>query len=358
MPCIFPGLYKELLTCRDYFLTIHAMRTHISSHWLRFLFNYLAERGLDGQAILGMPCPEPAELRRISATEWRRYLEAAAVATADPALGLHLGASMSLRQIGVLGYVASAADTLGAALQRLQQFERLIYQIDPVHLRLNDGQAILEWHTSVDEPGQIVDEAAIAALVACTRELLGNHEHRDPLQVCFVNAQPEDVSPYKRFFGCEVVFNHPTTVVAFDASLLQANLASPDSALLDILERQAAMLLQQIPGSDAFESDLRRALTQAIARGDPKLSTVAASLNSSPRSLQRHLQQRGLNFQQILDDSRQQLAERYLQDVSIPLSEIALLLGYSEQSAFNRSFKRWTGVSPRHQRQSILHKSA
>ncbi|MGJ8668890.1 MAG: AraC family transcriptional regulator ligand-binding domain-containing protein [Oceanococcus sp.] len=329
------------------------MRTHISSHWLRFLFNYLEQRGHDSPRVLGMPCPEPAELRRISALQWRRALEAAAEATGDPALGLHLGASMSLRQIGVLGYVASAADTLGEALLRLQQFERLIYQVDPVHLRFDGSNAILEWHTTVDEPGQMVDETAIAALVACTRELLGGQKPANPQYVRFVNPPPDDITPYLAFFGEKVQFNAPTTIVAFDASLLQASLARPDPALLDILERQAALLLEQIPGSDAFESELRRALTQAIARGEPNLATVAASLNCSSRSLQRHLSQRDLNFQKILDDSRHQLAERYLQDVSLPLSEIALLLGYSEQSAFNRSFKRWTGCSPRHRRLAL-----
>ncbi|RZO85381.1 MAG: AraC family transcriptional regulator [Oceanococcus sp.] len=323
------------------------MRGHISTHWLGLLFDYLAQRGCDAAAVTGLKRPQPGELSRMPSQRWRDALEAASQALNDPALGLHLGASVQLRQLGVLGYAISVAPTMAAALNRLQQFDRLVYQIDPVHVRLEGQMAVLDWYTTVDDPGQIVDEAAIAALVACAREVVGPAGQELPVQVSFVNTAPTNTAPYEEYFGCEVLFNAPTTRVSFPARLLPQALATPDPALLAILDQQASLLLDQIPGQDPFESALRRALAEAIAAGDPSLIRISEHMRCAPRTLQRRLDERGLKFQKLLDDSRRQLAEQYLQDTSIPLSEVALLLGYSEQSAFTRSFKRWCGLTPR-----------
>jgi AraC-like DNA-binding protein len=70
----------------------------------------------------------------------------------------------------------------------------------------------------------------------------------------------------------------------------------------------------------------------------------------TPRTLQRHLADRNLKFQPLLNELRGRLADEYLSDLRLQLSEIALLLGYSEQSAFNRAYKQWSGLTPRQAR--------
>ncbi len=66
----------------------------------------------------------------------------------------------------------------------------------------------------------------------------------------------------------------------------------------------------------------------------------------SPRTLQRHLKERGTDFKNLVDDTRRRFALTYLKDRRNSLTEIAFLLGYSDASAFNRAFKRWTGLTP------------
>ena len=73
----------------------------------------------------------------------------------------------------------------------------------------------------------------------------------------------------------------------------------------------------------------------------------AGHFGMSARTLQRHLSGRGYSFQALVDDSRRELAERLLKDTQYPLAEVAFLTGFSEQSAFNRAFKRWAGQTPR-----------
>ena len=84
------------------------------------------------------------------------------------------------------------------------------------------------------------------------------------------------------------------------------------------------------------------------------LEAVAAALQLSDWTLQRKLREHGLSFSQLVEQTRQQLALRYLRQGSLSISELAPLLGYSETSAFSRAFKRWLGVSPRQWRSSAI----
>ena len=84
----------------------------------------------------------------------------------------------------------------------------------------------------------------------------------------------------------------------------------------------------------------------ALANGDAGLSAVARRLGTSEASLYRQLRQRGVEFSALVAGLRRELALAHLAQPHLPLTEIALLLGYSELSAFSRAFRGWTGVSP------------
>jgi AraC-like DNA-binding protein len=77
-----------------------------------------------------------------------------------------------------------------------------------------------------------------------------------------------------------------------------------------------------------------------------RLATIAEELKLSPRTLQRKLSDAGATFQQVLDQARFALAKDYLRRPELSLIDIAFLLGYQEQSAFNHAFKEWAGVNP------------
>ena len=93
-------------------------------------------------------------------------------------------------------------------------------------------------------------------------------------------------------------------------------------------------------------------IAQRLGDGELELSHVASALHVSPRTFQRKLQEHGESFTQLVDGVRKEMAERYLEDASLSLTDIAFLLGYSEQSAFARAYKRWTGHAPARTRQA------
>jgi AraC-like DNA-binding protein len=130
-----------------------------------------------------------------------------------------------------------------------------------------------------------------------------------------------------------------------DLGAIGAMLPEPDEmlyrALKDHFERPPDDALP-----NALVAEVRRAVAEFMKDGKPELRRVAGALNLGPRTLQRRLQKCGIDFKKLINEMRCQLAMSHLKDGTRTLTEIAFLLGYSEVSAFNRAFKRWTNETP------------
>ena len=94
-------------------------------------------------------------------------------------------------------------------------------------------------------------------------------------------------------------------------------------------------------------------IAKNLSQDRARVAQVAQDLNLTQRTLQRKLNDADTSFQQVLDRTRQDLAQDYLRQRGLSLAEIAFLLGFQNQSAFNHAFKEWTGVSPGSYRDSL-----
>jgi len=285
---------------------------------------------------------------RMPLTEWITLLNLIAAEDHRPALGLAIGQRVQPRHAGVLGYLGLSCDTLGEALLRFERYHRLVYDGNPIQLNMSPEGVSISWGIVHARPGQLADETAIAAFATITRMLVDHPVGAQRVE--FVYAPPADLKPYEDFFQCPVSFGHARTTVVFSADYLALPIRYRDPALRALLEQQAEALLRTLPENDDFENALKQALVKGMHNGEPTLTVVANRLHISPRTLQRRLAERGLQFHGLLDVTRLALARDYLANPSLSLTEIALLLGYSEQSAFNRAFRRWTGQTPRQAR--------
>lgn len=330
---------------------MHMVDTRIASTYVQLLFEYLQGQGLDPVQVLG-PAPGPEE-HFVSLPAWQGMLRRVDALEQRPALGLRIAEGVAARHFGVVGYAALACSTLAEALLRLERHHVAVYDVNPATIHEQAGCMVIEWGVERGRPGALVDETAIASLVQLARDMTGRCL---PVQaVDFVNPAPADVRPYRDFFGGEVRFDRPSTRVVIAPSYLALPLRKSDPALLALLDQQAEALLARVAALPAAVDHWRRALVPLIREGRMSLAALAASQHMSARSLQRRLNEQGMSFQQLLDRTRQHLAEGHLREPSLDLAEIALLLGYSEQSAFTRAFKGWTGESPaqwRKQRQT------
>lgn len=318
---------------------LHGM---VPGSYVHLLSEYLHRQGVHPRLVLGAERVSVAE--QIPVTLWRQWLASAAEQLNDPLLGLHLGQSVTAAHFGVMGYVLLSCPNLGAALTRMAEYERLLYDVNPMQQRLEGEEVVLEWGVARGRPGALVDECAIAMLAQFTRNIL-----REPAKlngICFVNETPANPQAYRDWFDCPVEFAASVTQLRFPATLLAAPLRQPDASLLAILAQQADTLLAALPKDHSFTTEARRAIARLAAEGQLSLQAVASSLHTSSRSLHRRLAESGTNFHRLRDDTLRCLADGYLRDPQLQLAEVAQLLGYSEQSAFNRAYRRWRAATP------------
>jgi AraC-like DNA-binding protein len=317
----------------------------------RLLFEYLQARGHDAGTLLGEAPTEASEGEaRCPMPRWRHLLARAAAALDDPLLGLRLGATLTPSHLGLLGYLLLSCDTLGSALQRFERYQRLFYDASRLDTRMERDCLVLTWGTELGAPGALVDECAIASLVQIARDLTAQRVACRDVQ--FVNPRPPRLAPYTAFFGCEPRFDADCTRLGLPLAALALPLRQPDAALLRVMEEQADQRLRRLCDVDPFEQDLRAQIARRLRSGEPAAEPIAAAMGLSTRSLHRRLAERGWNFRRLLGDTRRALADDYLADPRLELSEIALLLGYSEQSAFTRAYRGWSGRTPLQARRS------
>lgn len=316
--------------------------TRVAASYVQLLYEHMASLGRADA--LGPP-PAPSETF-VALRRWQALLAHARDLDPGPraSFALRLARGIAPRHFGVVGFAALACGTLAEALQRLERYHRSVYDVNIAQVRPCRQGLCIEWGVERGRPGALVDETAIAALVQLTRAFTGQPVRA--LEVDFVNPRPALLRPYEDFFGGVVRFGQPTTRVVLSARDLALPLRGADAALLALLDAQAEALLQQVAAVSEPVGVWRQALVGLIRGGRTQVADLAHSLQISPRSLQRRLAEQGHSFQSLLAQTRQQLAEAYLADPSVELAEVALLLGYSEQSAFTRAFRQWTGMPP------------
>jgi AraC-like DNA-binding protein len=168
-----------------------------------------------------------------------------------------------------------------------------------------------------------------------------------PHEIQFRHGAPADISPYRGLLGALVRFSQSDDAMLFDRQLLSRPLRMADHQLLPILEEHAQAVLAELPvPDDDLIGRLRGFLIGALSNEACGLSTAARALGMSTRTLQRRLQQHGIVYAGLVDEVRRHLSSKYLANGKLSLAEIAFLLGYSQSSAFNRAYRRWTGRTP------------
>jgi len=174
-----------------------------------------------------------------------------------------------------------------------------------------------------------------------------------PAEVQFEHQAPSDISEHLRIFGSPVLFGRDSNALFLERALLDRQVPAADQRLYRILTQYLDRVLSEIPTENDPIAQIRKIIAATIRDGEPRLTDIAKKAAMSPRTLERKLKDEGTGFKKLVDDTRRRFALAYLRDGKNTLTEIAFLLGYSEVSAFNRAFKRWTGKTPSEQRRAF-----
>jgi AraC-like DNA-binding protein len=253
-------------------------------------------------------------------------------------LSLRLAQETPLGAFPLIDYLIVTSSTVGEGMRRYARYALLTGA--PLHVDLREDERPLR--VVVDSQGPSPEYTISLTVLHLRREAAGE------LRAAYVSfAHPlDDPAAFEAALGCPVRENASWSGFALSAEAWQLPMRRRDPSLQSVLERHAAEVIAKIPAGDGVVSELRRVLARRVAGGDTRVSEAARTLGTSVRTLQRRLAAAGASYQQVLDESRCEVAEKHLADASLSIAEVSWLIGYSEPSAFHRAFKRWRGVSP------------
>jgi AraC-like DNA-binding protein len=168
-----------------------------------------------------------------------------------------------------------------------------------------------------------------------------------PQHFSIAHHRSEGIAEMARFVGTKVEFGADRDEFALNLDARELPLVHSDSYLNDLLVKYCeAALADRRDDTSQLRTKVENAIASVLPHGKVLVEDIARGLGMSERTLARKLSDEGLNFTEILQNLRRDLAVRYLKDHKLHVSKIAWLLGFREVSAFTHAYKRWTGKTP------------
>jgi AraC-like DNA-binding protein len=277
----------------------------------------------------------------------------AAERSGNPDIGLSNPHLPRPDQYGIVSYAMMSSPNLLTGLTRLIRYICLVSDAVTISLEPGDGGRWVRLGIFGGEcpiPRQRYDYAILTLLTLC-RWMLGRPLR--PLAASFIHAAPMSLAAYNLAFNSPVHFEAPFSGFLISEADLTSKLPTAAAELADLHERVAGQALRRLTKTDTTHR-AREAIAPRLQDGSPLRSEIASALHLSDHTFQRRLAAEGTSFTELVDDTRRELAQHHLANEQAPLTEIAYLLGYSDQSTFFRASHRWFGESPGEYRRRVL----
>ena|SRR5215468_10977654 len=324
-----------------------------SAVWVREIAELLASEGLDANALLAAAGIDPADLEtsgaRIPSEKISRLWEVAA--EKNPAIGLAEANVVRPAAFDVVGYAMMSCANLRDAFDRLVRYLRILSNALTMERSEDGGRYRVTFELHGEVPRQRM-EFILATVASFCRWVSGRD--LSPIEVAIAWPPPADLEPYRQAFRCPVVFDAPVSSLSYASDEMSKPLSTSNPALAALHERYAGDYLDHFDqGQTSYR--VRDAIIRRLPDGEPRRDQIARELCMSERTLQRRLEEESSSFGQLLNDTRRELAEQYLNVLHMSLGQAAYLLGFSEQSSFFRACKRWFGLPPGEYRRQHRH---
>ncbi|WP_244506075.1 AraC family transcriptional regulator [Microbulbifer marinus] len=300
---------------------------------------------------LELPIPENArsilsgidENQRVPMGVQEQLWLALADAYPDPLLGVKLGRAMHSSQMGLVGYLLMTQKTLGAAIEQLLIYHPLVGEGGQFELRRGAHHADLCYQPNYLRCAQLRVETVLSACLAQTRSMTGYPFRAQSVQLAYPAPSLALQQQYQQLLQTPVQFNAPVSAIRFRSQDLEIPLVAADQQVMARLKPEADALLRALTNK-SLQLQVSHLLQQ-----EPQLTReqVASQLCISPRHLGRKLQEENASFRAIQDEVRSHYARQWLLQDDRNNAEIAAALGYCDESAFGKAFRRWTGISPK-----------
>ncbi len=286
----------------------------------------------------------------ISAIHYSRLYQQILVLLQDDNLGLPSGAGISAGAFKMLCYTLIHSPTLEKAIRRACEFIKVFYG-EELHIVL----MVREEMVTLSYPNICLNnssrsKAGEAYGLALWHRFFGWLIGRpiDLKAVRLLSEEPPNPQNYKHLFGTAIEFGAQSNGMDFHRSYLELPLAQNEASLKDFLRTAPYQMMVEPQRAESSEliANVRRVMGYDLTKGFPAFEAVAEALNMSGPTLRRHLRREGVSYQRLKDDCRKDAAIAYLSRPELSITAVAALMGFTDPSAFHRSFKKWTGVTP------------
>tara|TARA_R110002111_G_scaffold252026_1_gene316646 strand:+ start:2618 stop:3607 length:990 start_codon:yes stop_codon:yes gene_type:complete len=270
-----------------------------------------------------------------------------------PGFAIRVGQQMKIEDYGVLGLSWRTCSKVREIFDRSERYFKLLS--NTYNWEVKDGKAFS--HIILNRPAdsrgmQLSSEASLSATVVVVKAM--SEKNIAPIQVSFKHSAPNDVTSYKEAFNCPISFDQPQYSISYKTEDLNLRTAKADASINSYLLQQVDENTKgiKIPGSK-FVRDVESLIKDALPTGIPSIHHIAELTVMSNRTLTRRLSETGVTYRDLIKKTQESIAKDMLRNTMQSVGEIAFLTGFSEQSAFNRAFKKWTNQTPSEFRKSI-----
>jgi len=263
--------------------------------------------------------------------------------------GGFLHAPLKLGTFSMMCHAIISAGNLRRALLRSARYISLVNDDLVIQLEEQGDEAriVFEWSNSLDNNEVFFTTSLFVIWVRLSCWLIDRPILLDRVEFQF--EEPCYASEFSLMFPCRRAFSQKRNVVALSKRVLSAPIKQDPQSLVGFLSHAPQSLLTQYRADDSVTAQIKRMLQENDSiETAPSVSfdDVAVALNSTTHTLRRRLKDEGQTYQDIKDSVRREKAFELLESSSQSIHEISDQLGFSEPAAFNRAFKKWTGLTP------------
>ena len=312
------------------------------------LWKYLESIEVDPEPLYLRSGIDPAVLSdpaaRISINCIEQLWEEVSRVITDPCFGVKMAEFWHPSQIGALGYAWLVSSSLRKALKRVVRYIHVV--TEDMNLELADTPTglclVLDLEGSVFRLPYQHDLVVAVAMRMC-RFNLG--EDLVPTKLTLAHPEPVCAQALQDYFRCDIEFDADRTSITISREEADRTLSTANRQIALLHDELLMKYLVEIKKGNIVDQ-VRSIILENLPDGQVTDKMVASELNLSERSMQRRLQEHSTTFRKLLDNVREMVAKQYIRNPVNRMSDIAFLLGFSEQSAFSRAFKKWTGMTP------------
>lgn len=263
-----------------------------------------------------------------------------------PGFGIRVGQQMKIEDYGVLGLSWRTCSRVGEIFERSERYFKLLSNTFVWQVKEEGHVSHVILKREAHRRGmELSTEATLSATVVVLQAM--TEKDISPIQVSFKHNEPKDLSSFNIAFSCPVLFDQPQYSISYKTEDLYLRTAKADASINNYLLQQVDEKTKgiKIPGSKIVR-DVEALIQDALPTGIPSIHHISELVAMSNRTLTRRLSEAGVTYRDIVKKTQERIAKELLRKNTQSIGEIAFLTGFSEQSAFNRAFKKWTDQTP------------